>query len=35
MGKEFEKEYMRVCVKLNHFIVHQKLTQHPKSTLPQ
>ena len=28
MGKEFEKEYMRVCVKLNHFAVHLKLREH-------
>ena len=38
-GKEYEKEYMCVCVcvhiKLNHFAGHQKLTQHCKSTIPQ
>ena len=28
MGKEFEKEEIHVYVKLNHFAVHLKLTQH-------
>ena len=32
-GKEYEKEYM--YVKLNHFAVQQKLTQHCKSTVVQ
>ena len=28
MGKEFEKEQIYVYVKLNHFAVHLKRTQH-------
>ena len=31
-GKEYEKEYIYI---LNHFVVHQKLTQHCKSTILQ
>ena len=37
-GKEYEKEYyiyIYMCVYLNHFVVHQKLTQHCKSTILQ
>ena len=33
MGKEYEKEWVYVCVLLNHFAVHLKLTQHCKSSL--
>ena len=33
MGKESEKEWMHV--KLNHFSVQQRLTQHCKSTIRQ
>ena len=25
-GKEYKKQFVCVCVKLNHFVVHQKLT---------
>ena len=35
MGKESEKELRYVCVKLNHFAVYLKLTQHCKSTILQ
>ena len=35
MGKESEKEWIHVYVKLNHFAVHLKLTQHCKSNIPQ
>ena len=31
--KETEKEY--ICIKLYHFAIHQKLTQHCKSTILQ
>ena len=31
--KEYEKEY--ICILLNHFAVHQKRTQHCKSTILQ
>ena len=38
-GKESEKEYIyihiHIHVKLNHFAIHQKLTQHCKSTILQ
>ena len=34
-GKESEKEQIYVYVKLNHFAVHLKLTQHCKSTILQ
>ena len=35
MGKEFEKEKIYEYVKLNHFAVHLKLTEHCKSTICQ
>ena len=35
MGKESEKEWIYVYVKLNHFAVHLKLIQHCKSTILQ
>ena len=28
MGKELEKEWIHVYILLNHFAIHQKLTQH-------
>ena len=34
MGKESEKEWIYVYVKLNHFAVHLKLAQRCKSTIP-
>ena len=35
MGKEFEKEKIYEYVKLNHFAVHLKLTEHCKLTILQ
>ena len=35
MGKESERELRYICVKLNHFAVYLKLTQHCKSTILQ
>ena len=35
MGKESEKEWIYVYVKVNHFAVYLKLTQHCKSTILQ
>ena len=32
MGKDSEKEWIYVYVRMNHFAVHLKLTQHCKST---
>ena len=33
LGKESEREWMREHVKLNHFFVQQKLSQHCESTI--
>ena len=35
MGKESAKEYIYIYIKLNHFAVHVKVTQHCKSTILQ
>ena len=35
MGKESEKGWIYVYIKLNHFAIHLKLTQHCKSTILQ
>ena len=35
MGKESEKEWIYVYVKLSHFVVHLKLAQYCKSTICQ
>ena len=35
MGKESKKEWIYVYIKLMHFAVQQKLTQHFKSTILQ
>ena len=34
-GKEYEEEYVYIYVQVNHSAVHQKLTQHCKSTILQ
>ena len=34
-GKEYQKEYIYTYIELNHFAVHQKLTQHCKSSMLQ
>ena len=35
MGKESAKEYIYIYIKLNHFAVHQKLTQYYKAAIHQ
>ena len=35
MGKESVREWICVCVKLNHFVVQKKLPQHCKSAILQ